>query len=165
MSLPRRGFMSKVIIKRIVENIRANTTVYSPIVEVVLNAIQSIESAGRNGKIAIRIQREDQMELDGDLSGVRNVEVEDNGIGFTPENRESFDTLYSDFKLTEGGKGFGRFICLKYFENVQINSVFLDNNSLKRRTFSMGRESDIIIKEKVSDAKGQSTGTVGSLKD
>ena len=158
--------MSKVNIKRTVENIRANTTVYSPIVEAVVNAIQAIESSGRqDGKVTVRIDRAEQMEMDGVLSDARSFEIADNGIGFTPENRESFDTLYSDFKLTEGGKGFGRFICLKYFENVQINSVFLDNNSLKRRTFSMGRESDIIIKEKVSDAKGQSTGTVVSLKD
>jgi hypothetical protein len=155
--------MSKVIIKRIVENIRANTTVYSPIVEVVLNAIQSIESAGRNGKIAIRIQREDQMELDGDLSGVRNVEVEDNGIGFTPENRESFDTLYSDFKIMEGGKGFGRFICLKYFDDVHVDSVYQEKRAFRRRTFSMGQGSDIIINENVSDAEQEVSGTIVKL--
>ena len=110
--------MSKVNIKRTVENIRANTTVYSPIVEVVVNALQSIESAGRHdGHIAIRIQRDGQIEMDGGLPEIRSFEVEDNGLGFTEANRESFDTLYSDLKISEGGKGFGRFICLKYLSS------------------------------------------------
>lgn len=46
--------MSKVNIKRTIENIRANTNIYSTIV--VVNAIQSIKSTGRtNGKITVRI--------------------------------------------------------------------------------------------------------------
>jgi hypothetical protein len=35
--------MSNVNIKRAVENIRSSTTVYTPIVEVIVNAIQAIE--------------------------------------------------------------------------------------------------------------------------
>jgi hypothetical protein len=158
--------MSKVNIRRTVENIRANTTVYSPIVEVVVNAIQSIESSGRqDGKVAVRIQRAGQMEMDGGLPEIRSFEIEDNGVGFTPANRESFDTLYSDFKISEGGKGFGRFICLKYFENVHVDSVFAEDEKFKRRTFSMGKESDIIINEKVSDAPQMSATTVVHLKN
>jgi hypothetical protein len=157
--------MSKVNIKRTVENIRANTTVYSPIVEVIVNAIQAIESSGRqDGRIIVRIQRESQMEMDSDaLSDIRNFEIEDNGIGFTPANRESFDTLYSDFKMTEGGKGFGRFICLKYFDTVHVDSVYAEGKTFKRRSFSMGKESDIIINEKISDAAQKSSGTVVKL--
>ena len=55
-------------------------------------------------------------------------------------------------KIAEGGKGLGRFICLKYFANVSIDSVFAEGEKLKRRTFSMGRDSDIIINEKVAAA-------------
>jgi hypothetical protein len=159
--------MSKVNIKRTVENIRANTTVYSPIVEVVINALQSIESAGgQDGHITIRIQRDGQTEMDGSLPGIRSFEVEDNGLGFSEANRESFDTLYSDLKISEGGKGFGRFICLKYFANVSIDSVFAEGKKLKRRTFSMGKDSDIIINEKVADAPAKTTiKTIVHLKD
>jgi Histidine kinase-, DNA gyrase B-, and HSP90-like ATPase len=158
--------MSKVNIKRTVENIRANTTVYSPIVEVVVNALQAIEGAGRqDGQITIRIQRDGQTEMDGGLPEIRSFEVEDNGVGFTDANRESFDTLYSDLKIAEGGKGFGRFICLKYFANVHIDSVFSDGKKLKWRTFSMGRDSDIIINEKVADAPKAAIKTVVHLKD
>jgi len=35
--------MSNVNIKRTVENIRSNTTVYTPVIEVIVNAIQAIE--------------------------------------------------------------------------------------------------------------------------
>lgn len=143
--------MSKVNIKRTVENIRANTTVYSAIVEVVVNALQAIEAAKRtDGEVTIRVLREDQMEMDGGLRNIRSFEIEDNGIGFTNDNRESFDTLYSDVKILEGGKGFGRFICLKYFENVSIDSIFVEGKALKRRTFTMGRGTDIIINEELT---------------
>ena len=68
--------MSKVNIRRTVENIRANTTVYSPIVEVVVNAIPSIESSARqDGKITLRIQRTGQIELDGDLPEIKSFEI------------------------------------------------------------------------------------------
>lgn len=158
--------MSKLNIKRTVENIRANTTVYSPIVEVVINAIQAIEASGKpGGKISIRIRRADQMEMDGSLSEVRSFDIEDNGIGFTQENRESFDTLYSDFKTAEGGKGFGRFVCLKYFDNVQVDSVYADGETVKRRQFSMGKDTDIIVNEMISDASRSSTGTTVHLKE
>ena len=158
--------MSKVNIKRTVENIRANTTAYSPIVEVVVNALQAIESTGRqDGQITVRVFRVDQMEMDGGLSDIRSFEVEDNGAGFNAANRESFDTLYSDFKISEGGKGFGRFICLKYFDDVQIDSVFSEDGKTKRRTFSMGKESDIIIDERVADAPKATQRTIVHLKN
>jgi Histidine kinase-, DNA gyrase B-, and HSP90-like ATPase len=158
--------MSKLNIKRTVENIRANTTVYSPIVEVVINAIQAIKaSSNPRGKITIRVHRSDQVEMDGTRSEVRSFDIEDNGIGFTQENRESFDTLYSDFKTAEGGKGFGRFVCLKYFESVQVDSVYADGKTLKQRQFSMGKGTDIITNEKVSDTSRSQTGTTVHLKE
>ena len=44
--------MSNVNIRRAVENIWANTTVYTPVVEVIVIAIQSINEAGRTDRIA-----------------------------------------------------------------------------------------------------------------
>ena len=115
--------MSNVNIKRVIENIRATTTVYTPIAETIVNAIQAIESNGEtNGEIAIYVHRDDQLNIDGGLSDVQSFEIEDNGIGFTDEHRQSFDTLYTDQKISEGGKGFGRFICLKYFQDNDIKS-------------------------------------------
>jgi len=156
--------MSNVNIKRAVENIRANTTVYTPIVEVVVNAIQSIESrVGKEGQIYIRVERAEQLEMDGGLSDVHSFEIEDNGIGFTDEHRESFDTLYGDLKISEGGKGFGRFTCLKYFENVHVESVYRDQGGYKQRKFSMGKANEIIVNESVSDSTAEESGTLVQL--
>ena len=86
--------MSNVNIKRAVENIRANTTVYTPIVEMVVNSIQAIESNSETeGKISIRVHRINQLECFDTLPDVQSFEIEDNGIGFNDEHRNSFDTL------------------------------------------------------------------------
>ena len=104
--------MSTVNIKRAIENIRANTTIYTPVVESVVNAIEAIDELGRvDGRVSVRALRDGQANLDGSLPAITGFEIEDNGIGFTDEHRNSFDTLYSDRKIAEGGKGFGRFVC------------------------------------------------------
>ena len=158
--------MSKVNIKRAVENIRANTTVYTPIVEVVVNAIQAIESrGGQDGKIEIKVLRSEQLEIDGSLSDVRSFEIVDNGIGFTDENRWSFDTLYTDLRIEDGGKGFGRFTCLKYFDDLHVESVYQDNGIYKHRAFDMGKNTDIIINEKISDSSDKASRTIIHLKN
>ncbi len=153
--------MSNVNIKRAVENIRANTTVYTPIVEVVVNAIQAIERTGRtDGSIKIRACRTGQTEADNSLPEIHSFEIEDNGIGFTEINRESFDTLFGDLKIEEGGKGFGRFICLKYFHDLYVDSVFRDKKKFTHRKFSMGKEKDIIVNEETAPSEMNELKTV-----
>lgn len=156
--------MSNVNIKRAVENIRANTTVYTPVVEIIVNAIQAIDEAGKtDGKVSIRAQRSSQTLLDGSLPEVSSFEIEDNGIGFTDAHRDSFDTLYTDLRIKEGGKGFGRFTCLKYFENLHVRSVFRDGDGFKARCFFMGKDNDIIVHEKVEVSEQRESGTVVTL--
>lgn len=157
--------MSNINIKRAVEAIRANTTVYTPIVEVIVNAIQAIESGdSHQGKVSIRVHRDQQQEMLESLPPVNGVEIEDNGIGFTEENREAFDTLYTDLKIKEGGKGFGRFTCLKYFESMDVDSVYKDVEAYRRRRFSMGKEKDIIVNETVEETEESSTGSLIHLR-
>lgn len=156
--------MSNVNIRRVVENIRANTTVYTPIVEVVVNAIQAIDESGRtDGKVQIRIHRSSQLQLEDSLPEIDGLEVEDNGVGFTDAHRESFDTLYTDLKIKEGGKGFGRFTCLKYFGSFRVKSVYQDDGNWKARSFSMGKDNDIIVGEIVTSSEKRETGTVVML--
>lgn len=156
--------MSNVNIKRAIENIRTNTTVYTPIVEVVVNSIQAIEAKGEtNGKVNIRVIRDPQLELDASLSEVNGFEIEDNGIGFTDENREAFDTLYTDSKIHEGGKGFGRFTCLKYFEDLHVESIYKNGESFNQRKFSMGKHNDIIVNERKFPATEKASGTIVRL--
>lgn len=156
--------MSGVNIERAVENIKFGTTAYSPIVEVIVNAIEAIEDKKENqGKITVVVKRSKQQEVDGQLQEVEHFDIVDNGIGFTDKNRKSFDTLYSAHKIEKGGKGFGRFVCLKYFKDFKVDSVYEDNGKCKRRTFFMGKENDIIVKEEFMSSQCQETGSRISL--
>lgn len=156
--------MSNVNIKRAVENIRSGTTVYTPLVEVIVNAIQAIEAKkADNGQVEVTVIRSNQAELDGKIPSVASFVVKDNGIGFDDANRDSFDTLYSDYKIEQGGKGFGRFTCLKYFSDLKVSSVFQGDDGLKKRSFSMGKGKDIIVGEKISVAEASETGSEISL--
>ena len=156
--------MSNVNIKRAVENIRSGTTVYTPLVEVIVNAIQAIESKGASdGEIEVITIRSVQKELDNKIPAVSGFHIKDNGVGFDDDNRDSFDTLYSDYKLSQGGKGFGRFTCLKYFSDLKVESIFESKSGYKLRTFSMGKGKDIIVNEKTKDSDSCETGTIVSL--
>ena len=156
--------MSNVNIKRAIENIRANTTIYTPVVESVVNAIEAIDESGRtDGRVSVRALRDGQANLDDSPPAITVFELEDNGIGFTDEHRNSFDTLYSDRKIAEGGKGFGRFVCLKYFEDLNVDSVFQEGSIFKSRSFSMGKRYDIIVDEAVSVSERKEACTVVRL--
>ena len=86
--------MSNVNIKRAIENIRSVTNVYTPIVEVIVNAIQAIETLNRSDRrIEVLLKRSHQLDTEDPLSEIIGFEISDNGIGFTNENRETFDTL------------------------------------------------------------------------
>lgn len=157
--------MSNVNIKRAIENIRSNTTVYTPIVETVVNGIQAIEEKNiLEGVVTVTVIRSGQQELDDKLPRIIGIKVRDNGIGFTQKNRDSFDTLYSDYKINQGGKGFGRFTCLKYFEGMRVESIFFDSE-FKRRAFSMGLDNDIIVDEIIEKTNSDATGTEVFLKN
>ena len=156
--------MSNVNIKRAVDNIRSGTNAYTPLIEVVVNAIQAIEALGNgDGRVEISINRARQAELDDSSPNVDGFTITDNGIGFTNENREAFDTLYTAQKLSEGGKGFGRFTCLKYFHDVQVDSVYLDDSTYKSRKFKMGKVTDIIVDEQVLSTEKTETGSTVQL--
>ena len=158
--------MSNVNIRRAVENIRSGTNVYTPVVEVVVNAIQAIESLDKSdGHIEVVLNRSPQLDVEDPLPEIIGFEVSDNGIGFNNENREAFDTLYTTQKIQEGGKGFGRFTCLKYFNDVKIFSVYIQEETCKIRQFRMGKNTDIIVGETVSDSSANESGTVISLID
>ncbi|MCA6116565.1 sensor histidine kinase [Bradyrhizobium sp. WSM 1738] len=151
--------MSNINIKRAVENIRSGTTVYTPVVELIVNAIQAIRTVKvTGGLITVTILRSKQVDLIDKTSAVDGFIVRDNGIGFNQDHRDSFDTLYTDMKAADGGKGFGRFSCLKYFDEFTVDSIFSEGPKRKRRTFAMGRGKHIIIDEKVTPSEATETG-------
>ena len=156
--------MSNVNIKRAVENIRANTTVYTSIVEIIVNAIQAIdECQGASGRVLVRVIRSGQVELDGGLPDITSFAIQDNGIGFTDAHRLAFDTLYTDHRVAEGGKGFGRFICLKYFDDLHVDSIYQKGHRFLSRKFSMGKDHDIVVGEEVTNTDEIASGTLVTL--
>ncbi|MET4324453.1 hypothetical protein ABIB80_000258 [Bradyrhizobium sp. i1.15.2] len=156
--------MSSINIKRAVENIRSGTTVYTPVIELIVNAIQAIRAVKpKGGSVGVTVLRHDQADMIDKIAPVDGFIVGDDGIGFNEEHRNSFDTLYTALKAGDGGKGFGRFTCLKYFHRLTVESVFEDGSTRKRRSFGMGHGNDIIIDEKVTDAGVAPTGSVVTI--
>jgi len=128
----------------IIGRIKNVTVPYSkpllPLFEAVMNAFDGIEDAekGRNGRITINILREEtqtRLETIGkpDIVGFA---VQDNGIGFTDANYESFLTSDTEYKQAKGGKGVGRFLWLKAFESVEIESIYNEHTQWKQRSFT-----------------------------
>jgi hypothetical protein len=164
--------MSNIHIKRAVSNIREKTSIYTPIVEAIVNSIQAIKAKEEaNGLVTVILKRNRQLELDGTQSVDRKIEeiqVRDNGIGFNDINRESFDTLYSDLKISEGGKGFGRLTYLKYFDHVWIDSVYQKKDGIYWSfSFKMGDEKHFITGETSQPEETSQTGStvrLGGLK-
>ena len=136
-----------------------------PLFEAVMNAVQAIQDRGGSGpkRIVINVKPVPSLQLD-DLERIESFVVIDEGVGFTDENMDSFNTAYSDHKLERGGKGVGRFLWLKAFERVKVDSVFADaaEQSPLRRKFTFDRSYDPDHVE-VSPAPGGRTGTAIAL--
>ena len=157
--------MSNFNIKRAVDNIRSKTNIYTPVTEVVVNAIQAIEELGSSdGVVKIHANRIGQADCDESIPGISGFTITDNGIGFNDEHRESFDTLYTEKKIAEGGKGFGRFTCLKYYKDVEYQSIYKQDNGFYERSFSMGNDKEIIDGEVHNAVESSTTGTIVRLK-
>ncbi|UFH32879.1 ATP-binding protein [Chryseobacterium sp. C-71] len=159
--------MSRINIQGTIDNIRSKSNIYTPIVEAIVNSIQSIVLKQiTNGKIEIILHRENIIEFENSIPNVKTIEIKDNGIGFTQENRDSFDTFYSEYKKSIGGKGFGRFMYVKYFDNVYVNSVFIDTqNILQLRYFRFGKEYEIIVDEKITPSTASDTFSTVTLEN
>ncbi len=162
--LNHRPPMSKINIQGTIDNIRSKSNVYTPIIEAIVNSIDSIQKAKtKNGEVKVIVKRDSPglfTESD-QLPQVRHVEIHDNGAGFTKVNRDSFDTFYSDTKKDIGGKGFGRFLFLKYFKEVKIQSNYKEvDNQHYLRTFMFGRKDEIIIGEKNVTSESKKNNTI-----
>ncbi|WES63919.1 hypothetical protein P0L94_15805 [Microbacter sp. GSS18] len=128
-----------------------------PLHEAVVNGIQAIdarfpEDADGRGRLIVRIHREAQGAFDlgagapgrVPLKIITGFSVEDNGIGFTPENMASFETLDSDYKAGIGCRGVGRLLWLVAFDRVEVRSAYYDGDSLAGRQFRFSVSQDVV---------------------
>jgi hypothetical protein len=163
--------MAQINIQRLIENIPRNTTIYTPIVEAIVNSIQAIEDTGRkDGRVVVKFVRDEPQASilpdDDSVPPVKAIEIIDNGVGFNSENRESFDTLYGDKKVSVGGKGFGRLTFLQYFKAVGVKSIYKESSaSYRSRNFSFTGSQDFIEDETDEEIKENDTKTTVLLTD
>ena len=120
-----------------------------PLFEAVVNSIQAVAAANPSvsaGEIVVEIERSPQQALQLEGSGRRGAppqeaiigfRVRDNGCGFDDANLQSFETLDSDYKATDGCRGVGRLLWLKAFDSVEVSSDFAHpDGKLRRRSFT-----------------------------
>ncbi len=112
-----------------------------PLFDAIVNSIDAIEDRGRaDGRITATVVRDTAQQLlhpdAPDLRPIIGFRIEDDGIGFTDQNYKSFDTAESTLKRSRGGKGVGRFLWLKAFNSVRVDSWFSEAGSSAHRTFA-----------------------------
>jgi hypothetical protein len=112
-----------------------------PLFEAIVNSIHAIEDTNNpKGEINVKLVRSTQSSLEfegGRLTPeIIGFQIEDNGIGFNEDNYESFKREYSTHKADRGGLGIGRFMWLKAFYNVSVESIYYEDSKPKKRSFS-----------------------------
>lgn len=117
-----------------------------PLFEAISNSIHAITEAKKNnilkgnGKIRIELIRNGKEETLQELKEVdeypiKSIRIIDNGIGLNDENLDSFIESDTDHKINIGGKGIGRFVCLKAFRKMIVKSCFLKEDKKLIRSF------------------------------
>lgn len=130
------------------------------ILEAVINSIHSIlerqsqDHSFKDGYINIIVNKNKDNLFDKDIS---SVTIEDNGVGFTTENIDSFLTIESRRKIKYGGKGVGRFSWLKCFSQVEIVSNYFENNAFYKREFIFDAKDNIDVIPQTSDISDYKT--------
>src|SRR5690349_11164116 len=108
-----------------IQNMRlpdGKTAILYSIYEAVSNSLHAIQDRfgedqmARKGDIKVAVETDD-------YGDVESIAITDNGVGFTEANLDSFETSDSRYKYKRGGKGVGRFIWIKTFDRISINSV------------------------------------------
>ena len=147
-----------------------------PLFEVISNSIHAINEAKRNnslssqGKIEIKLIRNGDDKTLAELEEIdkfpiKSILVTDNGIGLNDENLTYFTETDTDHKLEIGGKGVGRFVCLKAFKQLTLKSHFARNGSTIFREFEFRNTKEGFHNPKESEVKNKTTGTEVLLSD
>ena len=117
-----------------------------PLFEVISNSIHAIGEAKKaellegDEEITVKLIRKGKEETlaglkDIDIYPIHSFEIIDNGIGLNDDNLNFFVESDTDHKLSIGGKGVGRFVCLVAFKKMEIDSCFIKEGKKILRSF------------------------------
>ncbi len=152
-----------------------------PLFEAVANSIHAIEDANLapgEGEITVEIIRDGQSDMvQGNSqksrgpdakSAISGFKIRDNGVGFTDENMNSFHELDSEYKASRGGRGVGRLLWLKAFDQALIESVYeLEAGMQRRRKFAFNARqgvSDPVVEDVADRSRETEIQLVGFAK-
>ena len=126
-----------------------------PLYEAIVNSINAIDERAKiepnlQGNIEIKAVRNRTLFSDSDKNTIRGFYVIDNGIGFNDANMSSFMEADSEYKMTIGGKGVGRFSWLKAFSSVHIISTYKEDMRFVTREFDFSLD-HIDIEDELND--------------
>ncbi len=104
-----------------------------PLFKAIINSLQSLserqsQSSQSRSFIKTDVYRQSQTDTE-KLGSIERIEVTDNCIVFSSKDLESFNIIGSEYKARLGGKGLGRFMWLKAFDRVEIESHFFEEAS------------------------------------
>lgn len=138
--------MKASVAGRVRNTVLPRTKPLLPVFEAVINAFQAIEEAGTKNGHAIHVHATRERTLDeARPARFEAFSVSDTDIGFTDGNYESFNIVDSPYKAAHGGKGLGRFLWLKAFARVEIDSHYCngsDSRLLNRRFAFVASDED-----------------------
>lgn len=125
-----------------------------PLLEAVVNSIQATRP-GSSSALTVTAYRNNlslsTVDHDINIIPIESFKIEDSGVGFTPENYDSFKKAESTFKSSLGCKGIGRFTWLKAFKEVEINSVYVNGSEKKRINFNFSLDDAEFLNEVITD--------------
>ena len=128
-----------------------------PLFEAISNAMHSTQAkfsdtVSRDGRIDVIVS------IDRSKEDVQ-IRVEDNGLGLDHNNWDAFTTTDTDNKIEIGGKGVGRLLWLDCFDEINVSSVFQEDDERKRRSFRFVLSTDNQIQSHRVEASDDSEQT------
>ncbi len=141
-----------------------------PLFEAISNSIHAIDDAKETkGMIEVEVVRCKAPDLFKDEptinQPIQGFVIHDNGVGFTDANFKSFQTSDSTRKRTRGGKGVGRFLWLKAFDRIEVESVFERKGKLYKRSFEFKLGESGVENEQVIEIADTPRKTIVRLTD
>lgn len=111
------------------------------VAETVTNSLHAVEDSGVPGRVDVWLERAADLTAGEQmLAPISSVRVVDTGVGFNDTNYDSFCTADTLHKVSRGGKGVGRLHCIQAFEQLRVDSTFLELSEWRRRELVLQRD-------------------------